>query len=171
MGKSLSTLTIILFSLLRIINLFLSFTYSLRPYLDDFPQNWRLGVLSTDTVLLFSEPNSQRTMCMLQILNYSWNIRSSSRPCSSLQEMSKRANLSHLCEQGQFFQFRAAGLESQTHISACYYQKPSKWHGGVSCLLLHSQKRVYCGSVLSWESLEQDVLTYFKGRWPLFELG
>jgi len=32
--------------------------------------------------------------------------------------MSKRANLSYLCEQGQFFQFRAAGLERQTRISA-----------------------------------------------------
>ncbi len=41
-----------------------------------FSKTEDFGVLSTDTVLLFSEPNSQRTMCMLQIWNYSWNIRS-----------------------------------------------------------------------------------------------
>jgi len=78
----LGTPTIIVLSLLYLLLLFLF----LCPRLHDLPQSWRLGVLSTDIILLFSEPNSQRTMCVLHILNYSWNICPSSRPCSSEQK-------------------------------------------------------------------------------------
>lgn len=64
----------------------------------------------------------ERTL-MFQILNYSWNICLASRLCCSLlrnlhlaPETSRSADLCHLYEEGQFFQFRNRALQA---ISDC----------------------------------------------------